>query len=133
MSLSPSRGLIEVSRYDHLIRRYANPSAPPLPSRAAFGFQIYLEKITANLAPYQNNFIESQMLLKEPKSFGYWIPRRCDVYVVSYTGGQLAERLETTAMLWRNNISADLMYESAFVNGELKEDYYQLCQAEGIL
>ena len=73
------------------------------------------------------------MLLKEPKSFGYWSPRRCDVYVVSYTENQLAERLEITSMLWRNNISADLMYESAFVNGELKEDYFPLCQAEGIL
>lgn len=99
---------------------------------AAVALQIYLEKITATLAPYQNNFLDSQMLLKEPKSFGYWSPRRCDVYVVSYNAGHLAERLEVIAMLWKNNISADVMYESVFFDDK-QEDYFSWCQTEGIL
>ena len=35
-------------------------------------------------------------------------------------------------MLWKHNISADVMYEAAFRDGEV-EDYLELCQTEGIL
>ncbi|EJF61645.1 Serine/threonine-protein kinase [Dichomitus squalens LYAD-421 SS1] len=118
-------------RYDHVIKRYTTPTANPEP-RAAVALQIYLEKITATLAPYQNQFLTSQQALKELKSFGYWCPRRCDVYVVSYQPGYLAERLEIAAMLWKHHISADVMYEAAFRDAEI-EDYIELCQTEGIL
>lgn len=118
-------------RYDHVVKRYTTPTANPEP-RAAFALQIYLEKITATLAPYQNQFLLSQTALKEFKSFGYWCPRRCDVYVVSYQPGYLAERLEIAALLWKHNISADVMYEAAFRGGEV-EDYLELCSTEGIL
>ncbi len=118
-------------RYDHVVKRYTTPTANPEP-RAAFALQVYLEKITATLAPYQNQFLQSQTALKEFKSFGYWCPRRCDVYVVSYQPGYLAERLEIAALLWKHNISADVMYEAAFRGGEV-EDYLELCSTEGIL
>ena len=118
-------------RYDHVIKRYTTPTANPEP-RAAVALQIYLEKITATLAPYQNHFLTSQQALKGFKSFGYWCPRRCDVYIVSYQPGYLAERLEIASMLWKHNISADVMYEAAFRDGEV-EDYLELCQTEGIL
>lgn len=114
-----------------MIRRLTSPTVTPIP-KAAFALQIYLEKITSTLAPYQNKYLESQELLKEPKSFGYWCPRRCDVYVVSYQPGFLAERLELAAMLWKHNISADVMYESAFTDAET-EDYLKLCKTEGVL
>ena len=94
--------------------------------------QIYIEKITATLAPYQNSYLESQENLKEQKSFGYWCPRRCDMYVVSYQPGFLSERLEIAAMLWKNNINADLMYEAVFKDEET-EEYLDLCRTEGIL
>ena len=74
------------------------------------------------------------MELKEPKSFGYWSPRRCDVYVVSYAAGHLLERLEVTAMLWKHNISADVMYEAVFTDdNNLEEDHTSLWRSEGIL
>ena len=118
-------------RYDHVVKRYTTPTANPEP-RAAFALQIYLEKITATLAPYQNNFLQSQTALKEFKSFGYWCPRRCDVYVVSHQGGHLADRLEVTALLWRNNISADMMYEFGLQTVE-HENVVEQCSREGIL
>lgn len=100
--------------------------------KVAMALQIYIEKITATLAPYQNSYLESQENLKEQKSFGYWCPRRCDVYVVSYQPGFLSERLEIAAMLWKNNINADLMYEAVFKDEET-EEYLDLCRTEGIL
>ena len=100
--------------------------------RAAIAFQIYLEKITGTLAPYQNNFLESQMVLKEPKSFGYWSPRRCDVYVVSFHPGYLQDRLDIVADLWNNNISADLMYDAGLPTYEY-ESAFDVCAREGIL
>ncbi|RPD79604.1 Serine/threonine-protein kinase [Lentinus tigrinus ALCF2SS1-7] len=118
-------------RYDHVIRRFTTPSAKPIP-KVAMALQIYIEKITATLAPYQNRYLESQENLKEQKSFGYWCPRRCDVYVVSYQPGFLAERLEIAAMLWKHNISADVMYEAVFEDEET-EEYLDLCKTEGIL
>ncbi len=94
--------------------------------------QIYVEKITTTLAQLQHAYLESQKNLKEQKSFGYWCPRRCDVYVVSYQSGFLAERLEIAAMLWKHNISTDVMYEAVFKDEETKE-YLDLCRTEGIL
>lgn len=99
---------------------------------AAVALQIFIEKITATLALYQNRYLESPDTQKDQKSFGYWCTRRCDVYVVSYQPGFLAERLEIAAMLWKHNISTDVMYESAFRDEET-EDYLDMCRAEGIL
>ena len=94
--------------------------------------QIYLEKMTATLAAYQNQYLEAQEKAKEQKSFGYWCPRRCDVHIVSYQPGFLSERLEIAAMLWKHNISTDVMYEAVFKDEEM-EDYVDLCRTEGIL
>jgi translation initiation factor 2-alpha kinase 4 len=71
-------------------------------------------------------------LLKEQRSFGFWSPRRCDVYIVSYQSGYLSERLEVAALLWRHNISADVMYESGLPESE-HENHLELCHREGIL
>jgi histidyl-tRNA synthetase len=71
-------------------------------------------------------------LLKEQRSFGFWSPRRCDVYIVSYQPGYLSERLEVAALLWRHNISTDVMYESSLPDSE-HENYLELCHREGIL
>lgn len=42
------------------------------------------------------------------KSFGRYPTRRCDVYVVSFSQGLLRARLSLCALLWKNNIKADL-------------------------
>jgi translation initiation factor 2-alpha kinase 4 len=96
----------------------------------AVGLQISLEKILIALAAYQA--ISVKNLLKEQRSFGFWSPRRCDVYIVSYQPGYISERLEVAALLWRHDISADVMYESSLVDSE-HENHFELCHREGIL
>lgn len=96
----------------------------------AVGLQISLEKILIALAAYQA--ISVKNLLKEQRSFGFWSPRRCDVYIVSYQPGYLSERLEVAALLWRHDISADVMYESSPLDSE-HENHFELCHREGIL
>ena len=78
--------------------------------------QIALEKIAVALASYQSTSLKT--MLKERRSYGYWSPRRCDVYVVSHQEGNLAERLEVTSLLWKYNISADMMYEFGMLDVE---------------
>jgi len=117
------------SSYDNLISRYAPPK-PKADSVCAVGIQIAVEKITVALAAFQSSSIKA--LVKEQRSFGFWSPRRCDVYVVSYQPGYLQDRLEVVAYLWQHKISADLMYESGLPNAE-HENYVDLCVREGIL
>ncbi|KAI9060398.1 Serine/threonine-protein kinase [Trametes sanguinea] len=117
-------------RYDDLIRVYSPPK-PKGESSCAVAVQIYLERITAALAAYQSASLRT--LLKEQKSFGYWSPRRCDVYVVSYQPGYLTERLEIAATLWKHNISADVMYEASLRGMVESENYVEQCSREGIL
>ena len=116
-------------RYDDLITQFSLPK-PGGHNVCAVGLQISLERILVALAAYQA--ISVKNLLKEQRSFGFWSPRRCDVYIVSYQPGHLSERLEVAALLWRHNISADVMYESSLPDGEY-ENHLELCHREGIL
>ncbi|KAF8060720.1 kinase-like domain-containing protein [Lyophyllum atratum] len=116
-------------RYDSLISRHAPPKSQS-EDTCAMGMQIAVEKITVALASYQSSSVKT--LVKEERSFGYWSPRRCDVYVVSYQPGHLQDRLEVVSYLWQHNISADLMYESGLPDG-LNEDPVDVCVREGIL
>jgi hypothetical protein len=106
----------------------------PLKTKAdsvcAVGINIAVEKITSALVSYQSTL---NTLGKETRSFEFWSPRRCDVYVVSFHPGYLQERLEVVAYLWQHNISADLMYESALPGGEHEDYYIDTCMREGIL
>ena len=116
-------------RYDHIISRYSPPKAKS-DGIYAVAVQISLEKITLALASFQST--SQKTILKERKSYGYWSPRRCDVYVVSQQAGYLMDRLELTAMLWKNGISADLMYEFGLKDSE-HENVVDQCSREGIL
>lgn len=118
------------NRYEHLIHNYS-----PVKSKAegicAVAMQVSLEKITVALASFQSTALKT--VLKERRSYGYWSPRRCDVYVAAHPSDSeatLTERLEVTALLWRNNISADMMYE--FGSAE-HENIVEQCLREGIL
>ncbi|KAG7440064.1 Serine/threonine-protein kinase [Guyanagaster necrorhizus] len=115
-------------RYDNLITKFSPPK-PTAESIYAVGLQIAIDKITAAVASFQSSSAKS--LLKEAKSFGYWSPRRCDVYVISYHPGYLQDRLGLASYLWRHNISADIMYESAITNVETSVT--DTCKREGIL
>lgn len=86
-----------------------------------------MERIAASVLTYHRT---SQAVPREPKTFGYWSPRRCDVYVVSFNAGNLNDRLEAAGLLWRNGISADVMYESGLTGNE---DQMALCDDEGVL
>lgn len=119
----------ECDRYDNVITRLAPPK-PKADAICAVGVQIALDKITLALAAFQSASVKT--LLKEQRSFGYWSPRRCDVYVVSYQPGYLADRLEVASMLWQHNISADVMYESSLPDTE-HESHVDICYREGIL
>lgn len=119
------------SRYDALISGFAPPKAQTehIPT-CAIGMQINLDKITVALAAYQSASVKT--LIKEEKSFGFWSPRRCDVYIVSYHPGYLQDRLEVAALLWQHNISADVMYESGLPEAD-QESHIEQCCREGIL
>jgi len=116
-------------RYDSLIARYS-PLKTKADSVCAVGIHIAVDKITSAIATYQTASLKA--LVKENRSFGFWRPRRCDVYVVSYHPGYLQERLEVVTYLWQHNISADIMYESSLPDAE-HESYGDICAREGIL
>ncbi|KAJ7070074.1 hypothetical protein C8F01DRAFT_1115157 [Mycena amicta] len=121
----PTDVLAAGGRYDALIVEQATPGQKQDPI-CAVALQIAVEKITIALAAYQSTTVRT--LVKQERSFGFWSPRRCDVYVVSYQEGFLQDRLEVVAFLWQHNISADLMYEAS-TSEELEEQ----CRREGIL
>lgn len=116
------------NRYDNLISRFS--VKPKAESTCALALQISVEKITSSVVEHQRTAVSA--LIKEQRSFGFWSPRRCDVYVVSYHRGSLQERLEVVAHLWSHGISADMMYESGLpsIDGE---SYLETCAREGIL
>ncbi|KAJ4467716.1 kinase-like domain-containing protein [Lentinula edodes] len=116
-------------RYDNLINQFTQPKTKGQASYA-FGLQIDVEKISVMLALFQSTSV--QPLIKEARSFGFWSPRRCDVYVISYHSGFLQERLEVVAWLWQHGISADLMYESGLQEAD-QENQVDMCAREGIL
>ena len=123
------RQLTDLSRYDKLITQYsaAKPKSDPI---CAFAVQIAFDKITVALAAFQSTSVKP--LIKEQRSFGFWSPRRCDVYVMSYQPGYLQDRLEVAALLWQNNISADIMYDATLAEAE-NESHVDSCAREGIL
>ena len=96
----------------------------------AYGMQVFVDRITTALVDYQISSVKT--LVKEQRSFGFWSPRRCDVYVVSFHPGYLQDRLDIVADLWNNNISADLMYDAGLPTYEY-ESAFDVCAREGIL
>jgi translation initiation factor 2-alpha kinase 4 len=94
------------------------------------GIQIAVEKIAVAVASFQRS--SAKALVKEQHSFGFWSPRRCDVYIVSYHPGYLQDRLEVASYLRQYNISADIMYESGLPETD-HERHIDLCSREGIL
>lgn len=119
-----------IHSYDHLIGRFS-PAKQKLDAVCATGLQIAVEKITAALALFQSTSVKT--LVKEERSFGFWSPRRCDVYIVSHHPGYLQDRLEIVAYLWQHSISADIMYESGLSSVDVRENHVDLCAREGIL
>lgn len=114
-------------RYDPLITRLTVPNRRT-PIRAV-AVQISVDKIASALADYLSSSVKS--LVKEERSFGYWAPSRCDVYVASFQPGLLQERVELLKDLWNHRIRADMMYEEA--TQQSGEEHVHMCKREGIL
>ncbi|KAL1666492.1 hypothetical protein GGF50DRAFT_113198 [Schizophyllum commune] len=121
--------LAMAGRYDHLISQFTPPNVESEPL-CAYGMQVFVDRITTALVDYQISSVKT--LVKEQRSFGFWSPRRCDVYVVSFHPGYLQDRLDIVADLWNNNISADLMYDAGLPTYEY-ESAFDVCAREGIL
>jgi eukaryotic translation initiation factor 2-alpha kinase 4 len=117
-------------RYDSLIASLALHKGPTSVPVCAVGVEIAVDNIVRALASYQSASVKT--LIKEQRSFGFWSPRRCDVYVISYQPGHIQERLEVASLLWEQGISTDVMYESGLPDVELG-NYLELCAREGIL
>ncbi|THH00815.1 hypothetical protein EW026_g1755 [Hermanssonia centrifuga] len=98
-------------RYDHVINKFS-PAKTKVEGSCAVAVQISLEKIAVALASFQSAALKT--MLKERRSYGYWSPRRCDVYVVSHQEG------------------ADMMYEFGMLTVE-HENVIEQCSREGIL
>lgn len=107
------------------MNQFYTPTQVVEPLRAVV-LQVSVDRIAASVVAFQK--ASAQIFLREPRSWGFWSPRRCDVYIVSYTSGHLNDRLEVAALLWKNRISADVMYEVP-----LTEDHMDVCNEEGIL
>ncbi|EEB88644.1 hypothetical protein MPER_13426, partial [Moniliophthora perniciosa FA553] len=120
-------GSSRIDRYDHLISRYSTPKLKSEPAIYAFGIQLSVDKIVWGLSSYQGS---KKSPLNEKQPFGFWTPRRCDVYVVSYHEGYLQDRMEVVSHLWQHGISADLMYESSVPK---VDEIHDQCLREGIL
>ena len=131
MTLYRDRGSLvhPVHSYDNLIAQFSPPKSKTDPIHA-FAMQIALEKITLALAAFQSTSVKA--LVKEQRSFGFWSPRRCDVYILSFQPGYLQDRLEVASLLWQHNISADVMYDASLADTEY-ENHVELCVREGIL
>ncbi|ELU43948.1 anticodon binding domain-containing protein [Rhizoctonia solani AG-1 IA] len=70
-----------------------------------------MDRIASALADYLSSSVKS--MVKEERSFGYWSPSRCDVYIASFQPGLLHERVELLRDLWSHRIRTDTMYEEA--------------------
>ncbi|EJC97866.1 uncharacterized protein FOMMEDRAFT_143407 [Fomitiporia mediterranea MF3/22] len=115
-------------RYDHIISQFYAPSVKTKREPfVAVGVQIALERITSAIAAFQRNFLKNNQ-----RSYDYWHARRCDVYIVSFQPGYMAMRYELAALLWRNGIRADLMYETGVSDTDM-EGLADRCYNEGIL
>lgn len=76
--------------------------------------------------------LSKKSMVKEPefdRSYGFWTPSRCDVYVASFGPQQLKLRLDVCGELWRAGVSADLQYDD---NRSLEEVVAD-CQSQNIL
>ncbi|CAE6484348.1 unnamed protein product [Rhizoctonia solani] len=96
-------------RYDPLITKLTIPNRRT-PIRAV-AVQISMDRIASALADYLSSSVKS--MVKEERSFGYWSPSRCDVYIASFQLGLLHERVELLRDLWSHRIRTDMMYEEA--------------------
>ncbi|EAL17471.1 hypothetical protein CNBM1630 [Cryptococcus deneoformans B-3501A] len=119
-------------RYDSLLEHFKQPVMHSQ-SRRVFGvgMSIAVDQLARIVSRYESSL--SRRLMEKPnedeRSFGYWSPARCDVYVASFPQVDLAHRLQIIGELWRAGIRADFQYD----DGRSLEEVTQECQDQNIL
>lgn len=94
----------EGGRYDQLLDLLVSPGARQS-GRSLVGATFAVSKLSRSLAAAATS---SATTRKGPQD-SEKIPRRCDVFVVSYSPGFIAARLVIARELWKQGISADLV------------------------
>ncbi|KAK8850742.1 hypothetical protein IAR55_004662 [Kwoniella newhampshirensis] len=119
-------------RYDSLLEHFKQP-AMHSQSRKVFGvgMSIAVDQLARIVSKYESSL--SRRLMEKPnedeRSFGYWSPARCDVYVAAFPQVDLSVRLSVIGELWRAGIRADLQYD----DDRSLEEVTQECQDQNIL
>ncbi|OCF54570.1 PEK/GCN2 protein kinase [Kwoniella mangroviensis CBS 10435] len=119
-------------RYDSLLEHFKQP-AMHSQSRRVFGvgMTIAVDQLARVVSKYESSL--SRRLMEKPnedeRSFGYWSPARCDVYVAAFPHVDLSVRLNVIGELWRAGIRADLQYD----DDRSVEDVALECQEQNIL
>ena len=106
-------------RYDCLLEHFKAPVAfgSSAPNRRVYGVGISVTTdLLARTVKKYESALSKRLMSKEvdsERSFGFWTPARCDVYVVASGSVDLAGRLAITSELWRAGIRCDLQYDDA--------------------
>ena len=91
-----------------MVAKFAQPDRETLVHVAGVSFA--MAQLARSMAEEQEASVKALAAATQgtEKSFGRYPTRRCDVYVVSFSQGLLRARLSLCALLWKNNIKADL-------------------------
>ena len=99
----------EGGRYDKLVESLTMPGTRQI-ERCLVGATLAVSKISRLLALKTGPSVIQGRTRAGP-SAAESAPRRCEVYVVSYTPGLIEERILVARDLWRNKVSDDLIYD----------------------
>lgn len=117
-------------RYDSLMEHFKEPARQP---RKVYGVGMSLsgDHLTRLVRKYESAMSERLMtkVREEDRSFGFWTPTRCDVYIATTPHVDIDVRLKIAGELWRAGIRADLQYDDDRGLEEVLED----CKEQNIL
>jgi translation initiation factor 2-alpha kinase 4 len=88
--------------YDNLLRDLSLPGARQV-ERSHVGATLAVSKLSQAMASRYSGATDKS------KADADKVPRRCEIYVVSYSSGLIDARLVISRELWRNGLSADLV------------------------
>ncbi|WVF67821.1 hypothetical protein IAT40_002582 [Kwoniella sp. CBS 6097] len=119
-------------RYDSLLEHFKQPGLHSQARRVfGVGMTIAVDQLAKIVSKSESS--SSQRLMERPneeeRSFGYWSPARCDVYVAAFPQVDISVRLSVIGELWRAGIKADLQYDDERSIDEVAQE----CQDQNIL
>lgn len=99
----------EGGRYDRLLEVLASPGSRQV-NRSLVGATFAVSKLSRALATSNSVMTaKSKGPIDSEK-----VPRRCDVFVVSYSPGLIVARLVIARELWKQGVSTDLVSRASF-------------------